>query len=112
MLEYKGYIARIDFDNDDEFLHGEVINIRDVITFKGKSVKELKVELKNSVECYLEFCKKKHKDPDKPFSGKFIIRVPPDLHRELYTSAKMQGLSLNKWIAMTLANSISRQMKS
>jgi len=109
MLEYKGYIAKVDFDDTDEYLHGEIINVRDVITFKGKTAKELKRELKNSVECYLDFCRKKDKDPDKPFSGKFIVRIPPDLHRELYASAKVHGLSLNKWVSMTLANSISRQ---
>jgi predicted HicB family RNase H-like nuclease len=108
MLEYKGYIAKIDFDDDNEYLHGEVINVRDVITFKGKNVQELKRELKNSVECYLDFCKKKKRDPEKPFSGKFIVRVAPNLHRELYSSAKLHGLSLNKFIAMTLENSISK----
>lgn len=108
MLEYKGYIAKVDFNDDDEYLHGEVINIRDVITFKGKNAKELKRELKNSVECYLDFCKKKNRDPEKPFSGKFIVRVTPSLHRELYSSAKLHGVSLNKFIAMTLENSISK----
>ncbi len=110
MLEYKGYIAKIDFYNDDEYLHGEVINIRDVITFKGRDIKELKKELKNSVECYLDFCKKKKHDPEKPFSGKFIVRVPPTLHRDLYASARMHGLSLNKFIAMTLENSLPKKL--
>ena len=110
MLEYKGYIAKIDFNDDDEYLHGEVINIRDIVTFKGKTSKELKREFKQSIECYIAFCKKKNKDPEKPFSGKFIVRIPPDLHRELYTSAKMHGISLNKYIAMTLENSIHKHM--
>jgi predicted HicB family RNase H-like nuclease len=111
MLEYKGYIAKVDFEEDDEYMNGEVINVRDVITFKGKNIKELKHELKNSVECYLDFCKKKNREPEKPFSGKFIVRVLPDLHRELYVLAKIHGVSLNKYIALVLENSLTRKLQ-
>ena len=38
MLEHKGYIGHISFDDDAEIFHGEVINTRDVITFQGDSV--------------------------------------------------------------------------
>jgi len=107
MLEYNGYIAKIDFDNDLDCFVGEVVNIRDVITFQGCSAKELKDEFKKSVSCYLEFCSKKNKTPDKPFSGKLLVRVSPDVHREIYTIAKSNGISVNKWVAMTLQNAVS-----
>jgi predicted HicB family RNase H-like nuclease len=86
---------------------GEVINIRDVITFQGKTAIELKNELKKSVDCYMQFCKKKNKDPDRPFSGKFVVRIPPEVHREIYSAARNNGISLNKWIAMTLQNVVA-----
>ena len=107
MLEYKGYVAKIDFDNELDCFVGEVTNIRDVITFQGNTAKELKEELKNSVNCYMDFCKKKNKDPDRPFSGQFMVRISPEIHREIYSAAKNNGLSVNKWVAMTLQNAVS-----
>ena len=65
MIEYKGYIGHIEFDDEANIFHGEVINTRDVITFQGKSVKELRQALKGSVDAYLKFCEKKGKEPDR-----------------------------------------------
>ncbi len=56
LIEYKGYVGRIEFDNDAGIFHGSVINLRDVITFQGESVVELRQALEDSVEDYLEFC--------------------------------------------------------
>lgn len=98
MLEYKGYIGRIEFDNESEIFHGEVINTRDVITFQGESVKELKQAFIDSVEDYLDFCRSRNESPDRPFSGKLNLRIDPDLHKSAYLSAKHEGVSLNTWI--------------
>ena len=108
MLEYKSYLAKIDFDNELECFVGEIVNIKDVITFQGNTAKELKAELKNSVDCYLDFCKKKNKDPDKPFSGKLLVRISPDIHRDVHAAAKNSGLSLNKWISLTLQHAATK----
>ena len=67
MMSYKGYEAVIEFDDEAELFHGEVINLRDVITFQGASVTELKDALKDSVEDYLAFCKERGEEPEKPF---------------------------------------------
>ena len=106
MLEYNGYLAKIDFDNEFDCFVGEVINIKDVITFKGSTAKELKDEFRNSVNCYLDFCKKKNKDPDRPFSGKLMVRISPDVHRDIYSAAKGDGVSVNKWVAAALQNAV------
>ncbi len=98
MLSYKGYIGHIEFDDDAEIFHGEVINTRDVITFQGKSVKELKKALIDSIEDYLDFCASRGETPDKPFSGKLNLRLDPELHRKAYVAAKHEGQSLNTWI--------------
>ncbi len=108
MLEYKGYIAKIDFDNELDCFVGEVVNVKDVITFQGSTAKELKDELKNSVNCYLDFCKKKNKEPDKPFSGKLLVRLSPDVHREIYTAARNNGVSVNKWISIALQHAVTK----
>jgi predicted HicB family RNase H-like nuclease len=105
MFNYKGYIGKANYDDDVGIFHGEVINTRDVITFQGKSVKELKETLKNSVEDYLQFCSERGEEPDRPFSGKFVVRVPPEVHREAFLKAKSAGKSLNAWVMETIKNS-------
>src|SRR5690606_9741 len=70
MMEYKGYRARVEFDDEAELFHGEVIGTRDVITFQGRSVEELKTAFADSVDDYLEFCASQGKAPDKPYSGR------------------------------------------
>lgn len=99
MLIYKGYIGHVEFDDETEIFHGEVINTRDVITFQGFTVAEIKKAFKESVDDYLEFCKERNETPDKPFSGKFNLRLDPELHRQVYVAARQHKKSLNQWIA-------------
>ena len=68
-MSYKGYEALVSYDEDAELFHGEVINLRDVITFQGRSVDELKKALEDSVEDYLAFCAERGEAPEKPYSG-------------------------------------------
>ncbi len=105
-MKYKNYEATIRFDDETENFHGEVINIRDVITFQGRSVKELKQAFKDSREDYLEFCRERNEEPDKPFSGNFVLRISPELHHRLYKKAKLSGKSLNSLIEESLASEI------
>lgn len=102
MMQYKGYTGRVEFDSGAGIFHGEVINTRDVITFQGKSVKEIQQAFKNSINDYLDFCKERGEKPDKPFSGKFVLRLSPDLHHKLYLKAMDTGKSLNAWVKEVL----------
>lgn len=103
MMEYKGYIGHVVYDDEAEIFHGDVINIRDVVTFQGTTVKEIKQAFHDSVDDYLAFCTALNQSPEKPFSGKFMLRIPPDLHRKAYESARKAGKSLNAWIADKLS---------
>ncbi len=103
-MKYKNYEATVEFDDEVDLFHGSVINTRDVITFYGKSVTELKREFKKSVEDYLEFCEKRGEEPDRPFSGNFVLRISPSLHQRLYSNARKSGKSLNALIEETLAS--------
>lgn len=105
MMEYKGYVGHVDFDDEADIFHGDVVNTRDVITFQGKSVEEIRQAFHESVDEYLEWCKERNKMPDKPFSGKLVVRIPPALHRSIFLSAKQEGKSLNRWIEDHLASS-------
>jgi predicted HicB family RNase H-like nuclease len=97
-MTYKGYEARVELDEEAGVFHGEVINTRDVITFQGSSVEELKQAFQNSVDDYLDFCASRREDPEKPFSGKFLVRVPPEVHRQIMIEARRQGKSLNAYV--------------
>jgi len=101
-MTYKGYTAHIEFDAEAGFFHGEVIDTKDVITFQGSSVKELNRTFKDSVDDYLDFCKSRGEEPDKPFSGKFVLRLPKSLHRKIYIKAIKNGQSLNNFITESL----------
>ena len=107
-MSYKGYEANVEYDEDAEIFHGEVADLRDVITFQGKSVAELKKALAESIEDYLAFCKERGEEPDKPFSGQFVVRTEPSLHKDLSAAARRAGVSLNKWIASALEKALRR----
>lgn len=102
MMEYKGYVAKVEFDDEADIFFGEVINLRDVITFQGESVAELKQAFQESVEDYLAFCTERGEEPEKPYSGKFSIRIDPELHRKITIKARIADKSLNSWISETL----------
>ncbi|MDZ4796593.1 MAG: type II toxin-antitoxin system HicB family antitoxin, partial [Bryobacteraceae bacterium] len=74
-MTYKNYDAVVRFDEQAGLFHGEVVNTRDVITFQGTSVKELEKAFRESVEDYLAFCAERAEEPEKPYSGKFVVRV-------------------------------------
>jgi predicted HicB family RNase H-like nuclease len=98
MLEHKGYTGNAEFDDEAGLFHGEVLDTRDVITYQGTSVEELELAFRESVEDYLAFCQERGEEPDKPFSGRFMLRLPPHLHRRIYVEARRDGKSLNQWI--------------
>jgi predicted HicB family RNase H-like nuclease len=102
MLQYKGYTGHVEFDDETGIFHGEVLDLRDIITFQGTSVKEIERAFRESIDDYLEFCKERREEPDKPFSGRLMVRLPPDVHRKAYVSARREGKSLNQWIAEKL----------
>lgn len=106
MMEYKGYIGVVEFDADAEIFHGDVINTRDVITFQGTSVKEIEKAFKDSVNDYIEFCKADGVEPEKPYSGKFNLRISPELHREAAVASVRRGLSLNKFVEKAISDEL------
>jgi predicted HicB family RNase H-like nuclease len=105
-MEYKGYFAKAEFDDDANIFHGEVINLRDVITFRGSTVEEIRQAFHDSVDDYLEFCAERGEQPEKPYSGKFVVRVEPELHKNIIIEARKRGKSLNAWVSETLLKAI------
>ena len=104
MLEYKGYRGRAELDEEAGLLHGEVLGVRDVVTFEGESVEELEEAFRDSVDDYLEFCAELGKEPDRPFSGNFQLRISPELHRDMWLQSQQEGKSLNQWVTEKLVS--------
>jgi predicted HicB family RNase H-like nuclease len=104
MMKYKGYFGEITYDDEAKIFHGEVIGLKDIITFQGKSVNELKKAFQDSINDYLEWCEERGEQPEKTYSGKLHIRMNPDLHAHLAMEAAKQGLSLNDLVNRKLSN--------
>jgi len=107
-LTYKGYLGRFEYDPEADLFHGDVLHLADVVTFQGRSIDELKKALADSLEDYFELCAEVGKQPQKPFSGNFNVRIPPETHQRIATRAARDGLSLNKWVTKALEKAAGR----
>jgi predicted HicB family RNase H-like nuclease len=110
IISYKKYIARIEPDIDDGILAGRVINTRDIIGFHGETIADAIESFHAVIDEYLEDCKQRGIEPNKPYSGKFNLRVSPKLHSDLATKAAKAGKSLNQWVADILDQEIHAGM--
>ena len=101
-LTYQGYAARIEFSSEDECFIGHIAGIQDTVGFHGESVSELKEAFEVAVEDYLEACKVAGKTPLKPYSGKLMLRLKPEIHAAVAIAAELSGLSINQWASDAL----------
>nr|WP_210318836.1 type II toxin-antitoxin system HicB family antitoxin [Rhizobium paranaense] len=101
-MSYKGYHARIEYDDEDEIFFGKIAGISDVIGFHAESVTELKRAFHEAVDDYVATCHQIGKEPQKPYSGKMMFRVDPEVHRRAAMAAELSGKSLNQWAEETL----------
>ena len=101
-MTHKGYAASIEYSDDDECFIGHIAGIKDRVGFHGESVAELKEAFHEAVEDYLETCAAVGKEPQKPYSGKLMLRIPPELHATIATVAQVNGQSINQWISRAL----------
>ena len=108
-MEYKGYIGEVDFDSEAHIFHGEIINTRDVITFQGKTVDEIEIAFQESVDDYIEWCLEEGVSPEKPYSGKFNLRLSPELHKEVAITAKKMKMSINKFVEKAVVDELTLQ---
>jgi len=103
MMNYKGYTASLEIDVEAGIIFGRVLDINDVVTFKGKTVEEARQEFCKSVDDYLAFCEDLGEEPDKPFSGKLPFRTTPERHRQIFIAATKAGKSINAWMDEVLS---------
>jgi len=106
MIKYKNYTGVVEYDDEGKIFIGEVIGLRAVVTFQGRTVTELEKSFKQSVDLYLEMCKRDGVEPQKPFSGRFNLRLNPELHRQIAERAALEKTSLNEFVSHILEDAL------
>lgn len=107
-MEYKGYVAEVEFDDSVDVLHGRIVNSGPypIATFEATDAKELRREFERSVDEYLKWCEEDGVEPRRPFSGKLNLRLGSELHAVVAEAAVASRMSINSWIVQSLRRSI------
>ena len=101
-MTHDGYIARVELDEEAGLFHGEVVNTRDVLTFQGRTLDELRTAFADTIADYADWCHERGKQPERPYSGNFTVRVSPELHRRIAAAAARDGKSVNAFVVSAL----------
>jgi predicted HicB family RNase H-like nuclease len=105
-MSYKGYSARVEFDAEDRLFVGHLAGVRDIVGFHGASVDELETAFREAVDDYLAACKKLGQAPNKPLSGRVMLRLPPEVHARASAQAQVEGISFNQWVTRLLQREV------
>lgn len=97
-MKYKGYTGSVAYDAEDRLFYGRVDGIADIVSFQGDTVEALEADFRAGVDDYLDFCEERGVEPQRPCSGKFVLRITPEMHRAAAAAARTQDESLNGWI--------------
>ena len=104
VMSYNNYAGTVEYSEDDGILFGRIVGIEDVISYEGESVATLRQSFHDAVDDYLTHCQSIGKKPNRPYSGKFVLCLPPALHARLAAQAQAVGKSLNQYAVDILAN--------
>lgn len=110
MIEYRGYTGVFEFDPELALFAGHVVDLQDEIYFEGASVDELMDSMRRAVNQYLSVCEERGDQPDRPFSGRFNVRVEPATHRRIVVAAAAAGLSMNEWMTGLVTEKLSASL--
>ena len=108
-LEYKGYTGSIEYSKEDDLLYGKVLGIRGLISYEGKTGKELEEDFKEAIDTYLADCKERGVEPERPFKGSFNVRISAKLHRKAALLAMKEKMSLNNFVAESIRERIFKE---
>lgn len=103
-MTYKGYAAHIAYSDEDECFVGRVAGIKDIVTFHGESVSEIRAAFQEAIDFYLSTCAERGEQPNKPYSGKILLRLDPAIHAHIAMQAQVHGKSINQYASEALAN--------
>jgi predicted HicB family RNase H-like nuclease len=94
-MSLEGYQARIEYDAEMDVFRGEILGLNGGADFYGRNPKELRAEFKKSLHVFLDVCREKGIEPRRHYSGKFNLRISPELHEQLAIVAQAKGKSIN-----------------
>jgi predicted HicB family RNase H-like nuclease len=107
-MVYKGYVASMIFDAEDKVIVGRVLDIDDIISFHGGSVAEFEARFEAAIEGYLAASLQLESAPERPASGKVMLRIAPEVHAAALKAASRSGTSLNKWAEAAIGKAARR----
>ena len=102
-----GYSAKIEYDAELDLFRGEILGLNGGADFYGKNPKELRAEFKKSLQVFLDVCKENTIEPRRNYSGKFNLRIPPELHERLAIAAQAEGKSINSFAQEALQKRVA-----
>lgn len=106
-IRYKGYSGTVEYDESVGYLVGKVLGLKKaLILYEGGTIEELKKDFEEAVDDYLQTCNKEGITPEKPYSGKLILRITSQLHGEAAEKAATLGISLNEFISRAIAAAV------
>ncbi|MBI9069035.1 MAG: type II toxin-antitoxin system HicB family antitoxin [Salinivirgaceae bacterium] len=111
-LEYKRYTGSIEYSKEDDLLYGKVLGIKGLISFEGKTGKDLELDFIEAIEEYLSDCKQQGITPEKPFKGSFNVRIPTELHQKAALLAMKDKMSLNNFVAESIRERVFRETEN
>lgn len=97
-MNYRGYTARVEFDPDERVFVGRVEGLRDVVVFQAADVETLEREFRISLDDYIASCEEDGVEPERPYSGRLLVRMPSTLHKSAAEAARRANVSLNTWV--------------
>lgn len=106
VMEIQGYKAIIKYDPAIDMFRGEFITLNGGADFYASNINNLHKEGETSLKVFLEMCREEGINPNKEYSGKFNLRVSPELHAEVVAKAAAEGKSLNQCVADLLTEAI------
>ena len=108
-FEYNGYRGSVEHSVEDMVLHGEILFIGDLVTYEAEGISELRKEFESAVDDYLQTCQEFGKDPDKPFTGSFQVRITPELHRAAAIQSHSEVKALSKYVSEAIEEKLSNK---
>lgn len=109
-MTYENYKAKVEYDPIDKIFVGHIIGIRDIVGFHGSTVEELESAFHEAVEHYLEVCEKIGQEPQRSYSGKLTLRIPPEIHMAVATAAEINSKSINQWATDVLKQAVGSEL--
>lgn len=109
IMRYKGFTGTADFTEENDVFFGKIIGIADLVSYEGETVKELKKTFRESVEGYIDLCKRQKKLVQKPVTGNFNVRINPELHQLANLAASEKGISLNKYVQEAIQSYVQEE---